>query len=169
MNKSNTIAKDLNNLIFEFRGVKVMIDIDLAALYETETKKLKQQVKRNAERFPEDFMFILTLEETDFLIATSARLQNLKYSSVNPMVFTEQGVAMLTSVLSSPKAVQMNIEIMRAFARYRALLLENHEIKKEIMLLDNKLNQAFKYLLEKIDSLSPKYKNRKPIGFIIPK
>ncbi len=161
-------ARNFENLIFEFRGIKVMIDIDLAALYETETKKLKQQVKRNADRFPEDFMFELTKEEKEQLIATAPRLENLKYSPVNPMVFTEQGVAMLSSVLTTPKAVQMNIEIMRAFARYRAILLENHELKKEIKLLDNKLNQAFKYLLDKIDALTPQYKDRKPIGYKTP-
>jgi hypothetical protein len=146
-----------------------MIDIDLASLYETETKKLKQQVKRNADRFPEDFMFELTKEERVQLLATAPRLENLKYSPVNPMVFTEQGVAMLSSVLTTPKAIQMNIEIiMRAFVKYRAILMENHELKKEITALDNKLNHAFKFLLDKIDALTPRYKDRKPIGFKTP-
>ena len=72
---------------------------------------------------------------------------------------------MLSSVLRSDRAIKVNIEIMRAFARYRAILLENHELKKEIKLLDNKLNQAFKYLLDKIDALTPQYKDRKPIGY----
>ena len=143
-----------------------MIDIDLASLYETETKKLKQQVKRNADRFPEDFMFELTKEERVQLLATAPRLENLKYSPVNPMVFTEQGIAMLSSVLTTPKAIQMNIEIiMREFVKYRAILMENHELKKEITALDNKLNHAFKFLLDKIDALTPRYKDRKPIGF----
>ncbi len=145
-----------------------MIDSDLAALYETETKKLKQQVKRNADRFPEDFMFELTKEEKEQLITAVPRLENLKYASVNPMVFTEQGVAMLSSVLTTPKAVQMNIEIMRAFARYRAILLENNELRKELKSLDNKLNQAFKFLLDKIDALTPQYKDRKPLGYKLP-
>lgn len=160
-----TTVRSFENLIFEFRGIKVMIDIDLAALYETETKKLKQQVKRNLDRFPEDFMFELTKEEKEQLIATAPRLSNLKYSPVNPIVFTEQGVAMLSTVLSTKKAVQMNIEIMRAFARYRALLLENVELRKEIKALDGKLNQAFKYLLDKLDALAPKITDREPIGF----
>src|ERR1700751_6164419 len=94
-------VKNFENLIFEFRGIKVMIDVDLAAMYETETKKLKQQVKRNNERFPPDFMFELTKDEKQQLIATAPRLLNLKHSSVNPMVFTEQGIAMLSSILSS--------------------------------------------------------------------
>lgn len=158
-------SKSIENLIFDFRGTKVMIDVDLAAMYETETKKLKQQVKRNVDRFPEDFMFELTKEEKDQLMQIAGRLSNLKHSSVNPLVFTEQGVAMLSSVLSSKKAIQINIEIMRAFSKYRALILENKEWKKEIKILDNKLSQAFNFLLEKIDALHPKYINRKRIGY----
>lgn len=104
-------------------------------------------------RFPEDFMFELTKEEKEQLIATAPRLQNLKHSTVNPMVFTEQGVSMLSSVLTTKRAVKINIEIMRAFARYRAILLENKELKQEIQALDKKLNKAFKYLLGKIDEL----------------
>lgn len=156
------ITRNFENLIFEFRGFKVMVDVDLATLYETETKKLKQQVKRNLERFPEDFMFELTREERDQLILQAPRLGNLKFSSVNPQVYTEQGVSMLSSVLSSKKAVQMNIEIMRSFAKYRAILLENMELRQEIIALDNKLNDAFQYLLDQLDALSSE---RKPIGF----
>ena len=158
-------AQRFENLIFEFRGIRVMIDTDLAVLYETETKKLKQQVKRNKARFPEDFMFELSREEKEKLIASTPRLTNLKFTSVNPMAFTEQGVSMLSSVLTSPKAIQINIEIMRAFARYRALLLENADLKKEIKLVDEKLNQTFKYLLDKIDSLTQQRGKRKSIGF----
>lgn len=161
-------ARSFEKLIFEFRGIKVMVDIDLATLYETETKKLKQQVKRNIERFPGDFMFELTRDEKKQLIEAVPRLENLKYSPVNPLVFTEQGVAMLSSVLTSPKAVQMNIEIMRAFAKYRALLIGNSEIRREIEALDKKLNNAFKFLLDEIDALTPKYMNRKAIGFKTP-
>lgn len=157
--------RNFENLIFEFRGIKVMIDSDLAGLYETDTKKLKQQVKRNTDRFPEDFMFELTAEEKEQLMLLAPRLKNLKHSYVNPMVFTEQGVAMLSSVLSSKKAVQINIEIMRAFSRYRALILENKELKKEIEALDGKLNNAFEFLLEKIDALTPSYTERSKIGY----
>ena len=157
---------DFETIVFEFRGKKVMLDTDLAALYETETKKLKQQVKRNIARFPSDFMFELTKEEKDQLIINHNRLSNLKHASVNPMVFTEQGVSMLSSVLTSQKAIDINIGIMRAFAHYRAILLENNEIKKEINSLDAKLNKAFKYLLMKIDALSDqKSKPLPPIGF----
>lgn len=158
-------VRNFESLIFEFRGIKVMVDVDLAALYESETKRLKEQVKRNRDRFPEDFMFQLTSEEKSLLIEFAPRLSNLKHSSVNPLVFTEQGVAMLSSVLNSKKAVQINIEIMRAFARYRALILENKDLRQEIQALDDKLNNAFKYLLEKIDALAPQYTDRKKIGY----
>lgn len=158
-------VRNFEKLIFEFRGIKVMIDADLAALYDTETKRLKEQVKRNNDRFPEDFMFQLSSEEKSQLIEYAPRLALLKHSSVNPLVFTEQGVAMLSSVLNSKRAVQINIEIMRAFSRYRALILENKELKKEIQALEGKMNQSFKYLLEKIDALTPRYTDRKKIGY----
>lgn len=89
------IHADYKSLIFEIRGYKIMIDADLSALYETETKALKQQVKRNTGRFPNDFMFQLTKKEKDQLVTNCDRLSNLKHSSVLPMAFTEQGVAML--------------------------------------------------------------------------
>jgi hypothetical protein len=165
----NTIMKPVyESLIFQFRGFKVMVDSDLAILYGVPTKRLKEQIKRNPTRFPEDFMFELTKNEKDELVAICDRLATLKHSSINPLVFTEQGVSMLSSVLNSEKAIQINIEIMRAFARYRALLRENEDLKKEILKLDNKLNQAFKYLLDKIDALHQKtIIPRKPVGFKI--
>ncbi len=126
------IRGSYESLIFEFRGYKVMVDSDLAALYKTETKILKQQVKRNINRFPQDFMFELTKEETNQLVTNCDRLSSIKHSRVYPMVFTEQGVAMLTSVLRSNRAIEMNIEIMRAFARYRAFLVENVDVNKRI-------------------------------------
>ncbi len=109
-----------------------MVDSDLAVLYEVQTKRLKEQVKRNISRFPGDFMFELNDIETLQLVANCDRLQSLKHSSVHPMVFTEQGVSMLSSVLRSEKAIQINIEIMRAFARYRAIIAETNELKNEV-------------------------------------
>jgi hypothetical protein len=156
------------SLIFEFRGLKVMVDSDLSILYGMETKKLKQQIKRNIKRFPLDFMFELNKEEKKQLVTNCDRLKNLKHSSINPLVFTEQGVAMLSSVLNSDKAIQVNIEIMRAFAMYRSMLKENEELKKEIKKLDSKLNTAFKYLLDKLDALSEKKERKRPLGFEIP-
>lgn len=144
-------TRQFENLIFELRGFKVMIDTDLASLYETETKRLKEQVKRNKDRFPDDFMFELTLEEKEQLVANCDRLKNLKHSSINPMAFTEQGVAMLSSVLRSPKAVKINIEIMRAFVYYRQILLQNQDLYIKVKELDDKINQVYRFLLKKIE------------------
>lgn len=151
-------TRQFESLIFELRGFKVMIDTDLATLYETETKKLKQQVKRNADRFPADFMpagrqggFPLSQEEKELLVTNCDRLKNLRHSSVNPLAFTEQGLAILSSVLRSPKAVKINIEIMRAFVYYRQILLQNQDLYKKVKELDDKINNVFKFLLDKIE------------------
>jgi hypothetical protein len=133
---------EYETLIFMIRGKKVMIDSDLALLYNVPTKALKQQVKRNKTRFPEDFMFEVNSFEREELVTNCDRFENMKHSSVNPIVFTEQGVAMLSTVLRSEKAIQINIEIMRSFARYRAIIRESEELRNEINLLDNKLNKA---------------------------
>jgi len=162
----NLLKPEYEQLIFQFRGMNVMVDTDLAVLYGTSTKALKQQVKRNLGRFPADFMFELTLEEKYELVTNCDRFHSLKHSSVNPLVFTEQGVAMLSSVLRSEKAIQVNIEIMRAFARYRSILRENKELKYEIQKLDQKVSSIFQYLLEQINALQEKQTlPRKRIGF----
>lgn len=164
------IKPEYETLIFQFRGFKVMIDADLAVLYGVPTKALKQQVKRNIERFPDDFMFELTQNEKDELVTNCDRLAILKHSSVNPLAFTEQGVSMLSSVLRSEKAIKINIEIMRAFARYRSLLRENEDLKKEILKLDVKFSKAFKFLLDKFDEMHQQSnEQRKPVGFKIDK
>jgi hypothetical protein len=149
------------------------LDSSLAELYSVETKQLKRQVKRNIERFPEDFMFELTNEELNNLrcqIGTSS-WGGTRYL---PMAFTEYGVLMLSSVLSSDKAIQANIQIMRIFARIRKMLVENTDLRLEIEKIKNNINNqnqnielVFKYLDELItdrESLS----QRNPIGFIIP-
>ncbi len=164
--RKQLIRPEYETLIFEFRGQKVMVDADLAALYEVATKALKQQVRRNAARFPPDFIFDLNDLEKSELVTNCDRLASLKHSSIPVLAFTEQGVAMLSSVLKSEKAIEINIEIMRAFARYRAILNENAELRKELKALEGKLNQAFKFLLDKIDALHVKNSvPRTPIGF----
>ena len=132
-----------------------MLDFDLAALCGVDTKRLKEQVRPNISRFPKDLMFKLTKDEFDSLrsqIATSNR-GGIRYV---PMVFTEQGVAMLSSVINSENAIQVNIEIMRAFAQYRALLIDSKDFRNELRALDDKINQIFKFLLEKLDALIQK-------------
>ncbi len=165
----DVVKSNYETLIFNFRGRKVMIDADLALLYDVSTKALKQQVKRNIGRFPEDFMFELTRLERQELINNSDRLASLKFSNVKPLVFTEQGVSMLSSVLSSEKAIQVNIEIMRAFANYRSLLRENEELRTEIKKLDTKVNKAFEYLMDKLDALHQKKLDIEPIGYKLKK
>lgn len=129
----------IQDLIHEIRGKKVMLDFDLARLYQVETRALKQAVRRNITRFPPDFMFELTLEETKNLLDSSrsqfvtlentGRGSNVKYK---PFVFTEQGVAMLSSVLRSETAIQVNIAIMRAFVRVREYLLAASSVTLEL-------------------------------------
>jgi hypothetical protein len=164
----NVIKPGFESLIFNIRGYNVMIDADLANLYDTSTKVLKQQVKRNLERFPEDFMFQLSKDEKDKLVTNCDRLSSLKHSSVNPLAFTEQGVPMLSSVLRSTRAITINVEIMRSFVKYRVMLNEHDELQSQLKELDKKINTAFKLLLKKIDSLHQykiPNKPRKKIGF----
>ena len=109
----------IQNRIYEIRGQKVLLDFDLAELYETETKRLKEAVRRNMERFPSDFMFELTKDEYNTLRTQFATLDNRgrgKHSKYSPFAFTEQGIAMLASVLRSPKAIEVNIQIVRALS-----------------------------------------------------
>jgi len=125
--------------IFEIRGQKVMIDADLAILYDVSTKRLNEAVKRNITRFPEDFMFKLTIEEKNELVANCDRLTNLKHSSSNPFVFTENGVAMLSSVLNSEKAIQINLQIIRAFVRLRRMLTEHDALRLAVEGLERRV------------------------------
>jgi hypothetical protein len=165
---SNIIKPDFESLFFNIRGYKVMIDADLAFLYDTDTKVLKQQVKRNKERFPADFMFQLTKDEKDKLVTNCDRLSSLKHSSVNPLAFTEQGVAMLSTVLRSSRAITINVEIMRSFVKYRVMLKDHVDFRSQLEKLDRKINSVFKILLKKIDSLQQNEitnKPRKKIGF----
>lgn len=165
--ENKTAKSMLNSLIFQIRGQNVMLDSDLAKLYDTDTKKLKQQVRRNIDRFPVDFMFALSESEKKQLLLQESGLANLKFSYAPIMVFSEQGVAMLSSVLNSKRAIYANIEIMRAFVSYRAMLIENKELRDEIIRLDKKVNTSFKFLLKKIDELKPVMPRgpQKAVGF----
>ncbi len=151
--------------IYHIRGLRVMLDYDLAALYQVETKVLKQAVKRNIERFPDDFMFELALEEFENLrsqIVTS-RWGGMRYA---PMAFTEQGVAMLSSVLRSPRAIQVNIQIMRAFTHLRRMLDGYKELKQKIEDMEQKYDQNFQIVFQAIKQLlDVESKPRRKIGF----
>jgi len=127
--------------IYVFRGEKVMIDRDLAELYGVETKVLNQAVKRNEQRFPQDFKFRLTTEERNELVTNCDRLENLKHSSVMPNVFTEAGVAMLSSVVNSETAIQMNIQIIRAFIQLKQLLITESSLRFAVQALEYRLDK----------------------------
>ncbi len=146
-----------------------MIDHDLALLYGVSTKRLNEQVKRNKKRFPEDFMFRLTKMEKDELVANCDQFKTLKHSRVSPTAFTEQGVAMLSSVLNSEKAVEVNMIIMRTFVRLREILNTNKELAQRLDQLEKRMGQKdheVKLIFEAIRQLMqhPKTPKRK-IGF----
>ncbi len=184
------IIQTIQNRIYEIRDERVMLDRDLAALYETETKALNLAVKRNIKRFPKDFMFQLTKEEFEslrFQIETleksdnPLRLQNetLKtsrgqHTKYLPYVFTEQGVAMLSGILNSDKAINMNIAIMRAFVEVRKVLLKQgslkeqlNEIKERLGEHDAQLNQIYDAMENLLDEKAAqrKWEDRKRIGY----
>ena len=131
-------SENIISQIYYIRGVKVMLDFHLAALYDVETRVLKQQVKRNIDRFPEDFMFELTESEIENLVSQNVIPSKSKFGGAKPFAFTEQGVAMLSGVLRSEKAIKMNIAIMRAFVRMRELIGQNKELKKKLDKMENK-------------------------------
>ena len=160
----------IHQKIYELREQKVMLDFDLAELYETETKRLKEAVKRNIDRFPADFMFELTNDVFKSLrsqFATSNRGGN-RYL---PFAFTEQGVAMLASVLNSPKAIQINIQIVRTFVLIRQFTLNHKDLSEKLKALEEKCNHQFKDVYEAINFLLQKdkqeidQKQRTKIGF----
>jgi hypothetical protein len=147
----------ITNKIYLIRNQKVMLDSHLAELYQVETKRLKEQVKRNLNRFPEDFMFELTKNEFENLRSQFAT-SSWGGSRYLPLVFTEQGVAMLSSVLNSDRAIAVNIKIIRIFTKMRALLTDNlslrleiEEIKKKVTNQSKNIELVFSYLDELID------------------
>jgi hypothetical protein len=160
----------IEKMIYVIRDQKVMLDSDLADLYEVETKVLNQAIKRNLSRFPVDFMFQLTTEECENL-----RSQFVTSSLVHggrrymPYVFTENGVAMLSSVLSSEKAIQINVSIMRIFTRLRSFLMLEKNLSERVTKLEQGTNQMFKVVFERLDNyeemVAPRLPgNRKKVG-----
>ena len=161
----------IQSKIHEIRGQKVMLDHDLAELYEVETRALKQAVKRNIKRFPVDFMFELTNEEVNDLVSQNVIPSKSKFGGALPMAFTEQGLAMLSGVLKSEKAIDVNIAIMRAFVLIRRYALSHKDLTEKLRELEAKYNKQFKdvyealnYLLKK-DKQEVEQKKRPRIGF----
>lgn len=163
----------IQNKIFEVRGCRVMLDYHLAELYQVETRALKQAVKRNIERFPGDFMFVLTQEEANLLLSIGVS-QNVIPSDYNfgvamPMAFTEQGVAMLSSVLRSKVAIEVNISIMRAFVLMRQMAIGYEELSRRIEELEVSTDAQFNELYQALTQLlsqSKQQKERRPVGFV---
>ncbi len=160
--------ESITSKIIMVRGLKVMLDRDLAELYGVETKVLKQAVRRNTKRFPDDFMFELSKQQfknwrSQFVTSNSDKM-GLRYP---PMAFTEQGVAMLSSVLNSEKAIQVNIQIMRAFTMLRQMLASNEELKRKIEEMESKYDEQFRVVFEAIRQLlDTEEKPEKKIGFL---
>jgi len=168
MTKTDLISiEKIEKAIYLIRGEKVMLDRDLALLYGVETKILNKAVKRNFQRFPPDFMFQLTEDEAEtlrFQIGTSNKGRGGR--RYLPYVFTEQGVAMLSSVLNSQRAIVVNIEIMRAFVKLRQLLASNTELARRLDELESKYDKQFKIVFVAIRQLMAKpVRDRKEIGF----
>jgi hypothetical protein len=180
--KANRIVpvQQVESLIYLLRGQKVMLDSDLAALYGVEARTLNQAVKRNGERFPSDFMFRLSEEETTlirtqtFITTADMNSSQIVMSSkkhrgftYRPYAFTEQGIAMLSSVLRSPRAVQVNIEIMRAFVKIRQWLASNAELSRRLEALERKHDAQFKVVFDAIRKLmdAPVPQQKPEIGF----
>ena len=163
----------IQNKIFEVRGCRVMLDYHLAELYQVETRALKQAVKRNIERFPGDFMFVLAQEEANLLLSIGVS-QNVIPPAYNfgvamPMAFTEQGVAMLSSVLRSKVAIEVNISIMRAFVLMRQMAIGYEELSRRIEELEVSTDAQFNELYQALTQLlsqSKQQKERRPVGFV---
>ncbi len=151
--------------VFVTRGVRTMLDSDLAALYQVETKQLNQAVKRNIDRFPSDFMFQLTKEEFEILKSQSVT-SSWGGRRTFPYAFTEQGIAMLSSVLRSKKAIEVNISIMRAFVKMRQLLTETDDLRLAIESLRKEYDEKFEIVFQALNSMLQVESNSKPIGFI---
>ena len=161
----------IEGLILSLRGQRVILDFGLAPLYCVEVRTLNQAVRRNIDRFPADFMFRLTAEELESLRSQSVILKTGRggHRKYPPYAFTEQGVAMLSGVLSSKRAVQVNIEIMRTFVRLRQLLSANAGLARKLEALEKKYDAQFKVVFDAIRELmAPKAPRSRPIGFVTP-
>ncbi len=168
---STIVRQRIEHAILLVRGLKVMLDSDLAALYGVETRALVQAVRRNAERFPADFMFQLSTAERRALRSQIVISDGLKTGRGGrrtlPYAFTEQGVAMLSSVLRSPRAVQVNVEIMRAFVRLRQLLSSHADLARKLEDLERRYDSQFKVVFDAIRQLmAPPEPKRRRIGFL---
>lgn len=162
------ILKEANlaSLIYFIRGEKVMLDTDLAKLYNVETRVLKQAVRRNLDRFPKDFMFELTGEEIDHMVSQGVIPSKQIFGGAKPFAFTEQGITMLSSVLNSRIAIQVNIAILRTFVKLRQLLIGHKDLAEKIERMEQKYDEQFRIIFSAIQQmLQEESKPRPKIGF----
>lgn len=153
--------------ILIIRGHKVMLDKDLAVLYGVKPIRLREQVKRNIKRFPDDFMLQLNEEEIDFMVSHFAIPSRKHLGGYKPYVFTEQGVAMLATVLNSERAIQVNIEIMRTFVRLRQMLVSNAALARKLNVIEKKYDAQFKVVFDAIRQLmTPPVTPKRKVGFL---
>jgi hypothetical protein len=165
--KSIISREAIERKIYLIRGQRVMLDSDLAELYGVEVKQLKRQVRRNIDRFPADFMFQLSKEEDDSLRCHFGTLKRGEHSKYLPYVFSEQGVAMLSSVLNSKRAVQVNIAIMRTFVKLREMIASHKDLAKKLEELEQKYDAQFRVVFDAIRELMiPPDEDKRKIGFL---
>jgi hypothetical protein len=164
-------VKEVINTIITIRGKKVMVDADLAILYNVEPRRLREQVRRNEERFPPDFIFQLNQKEKDVIIKECPWLERLKYSNSLPFAFSEHGCIMLASVLNSDVAVTVSLQVVRGFVQLREFLLTNKELAQKLDALESQYDKQFVTVFEAIKQLMSGTKEqtekREPIGFKI--
>ena len=160
-------VEKIERSILFIREEKIMLDVDLANLYGVTTKRLNEQVKRNRNRFPEDFMFQLTEKEKAEVVANCDHIKRLKFSYALPYAFTEHGAIMLATVLNSPVAVNASIQVVRAFVRLRQMLASNAELARKLDTLEKKYDAQFKIVFDAIRQLmSPPEKHKRKVGFL---
>lgn len=168
--KSLVVSEKIETRILTMRGQRVMLDADLAELYGVETKRLNEQVRRNSERFPEDFMFRLTAEEKAEVVANCDHLARLKFSPSLPYAFTEHGALMLGNVLRSDRAVEVSLMVVRAFVHLRELVSGHKELAQKLAQLERKIGAHDKAIAEIINAIRQlmapeETKKKRPIGF----
>lgn len=171
-NTASILDNRINSAILVIRGQKVMLDIDLADIYGVKTKRLNEQVKRNINRFPSDFMFQLSDEEKQEVVAKCDHLSRLKFSASNPYAFTEHGALMLASVLNSSLAIETSVLIVRAFVKLREILSKHTELAKKIEELETRYDKQFKVVFQALRALmrgEPEKSERPIIGYKIAK
>ncbi len=168
MNSTLIPVEKIDRAILIIRGQKVMLDNELADIYGVTTSRLNEQVKRNKERFPADFMFQLNNQEKEQVIANCDHLKKLKFSKTNPYAFSEHGTIMLASVLNTPTAIQTSVLIVRAFVKLREILSAHKDLERKIVELESQYDEKFRLIFKAIRELMQQKKsseNRPKIGY----